>query len=85
MKIDKAVGKTVRALLAARSVKKVACVLSPQLVVTATMRGTPTHRDTRSDIALTIGRPNHQMRQVIKVAKVAGEPFPIKRLYFRYK
>lgn len=62
--------------------------VSPRLVIRASqkrykrstkMLGT---RD-NADIVLTIGRPNYLERKFILQAKLAGEPFPIKKIQLR--
>lgn len=85
MNLDTAIGKTVAAVLTNAQLKKATCVLTPTLVVTATYRGKRDRRNTRSEIALTVGAPNFAARELIKLAKRAGEPFPIRKLQFQLK
>jgi hypothetical protein len=80
MTITQAVEKTVDTLLRVHTAKRVTCIVSPTLSVCATRRFKYSPRNTREDLALTIGRPNYRSRQLIKLAKKAGEPFPIKKL-----
>lgn len=57
-------------------------IVSPTHVVRACIRryrGKVTHKGT-IDIALKVGRPNHQERQFIKVCVKAKEPFPVKKI-----
>lgn len=83
MTIDKAVAKSVRALIS-----NDAHVATVYLSETQTVRATrvllkgriPRGRVSRYDISLTIGRPNFRARAFIKKAKTAGEPFPIRKV-----
>jgi hypothetical protein len=37
----------------------------------------------RSELVLTVGRPNYRERKFIKLCKDAGEPFPVKKVQLR--
>jgi len=78
-----AVDKTVGVLLSDLKLKRVTYIVSPKLTVSATRRFKGSKRNTREDIALTIGAPNFKSRQLIQSAKKVGEPFPIKKLQFQ--
>ena len=60
--------------------------ISPTLTVKATRKLFNKKIDKRSrriEILCTIGIPNYVEREFIKKAKMAGEPFPIKRIQIR--
>lgn len=56
----------------------------PKLCVKVTRRFKPDRRNTRTDIALTIGAPNYAGRQFIKACLKAGEPFPIRKTQLKF-
>ena len=92
------IGNVVRTLIELDA-KKVTAYLSENLTVKASrvmyaptkrvgrrkVRGKPriNGRDTRADIAVTVGVPNYAERRFIKACKAAGEPFPVKKLQIR--
>jgi predicted pyridoxine 5'-phosphate oxidase superfamily flavin-nucleotide-binding protein len=57
--------------------------ISEQKTVKATIHG---RHDRRQQIIMlvTIGRPNFCERKFIKLAKKAGEPFPIKKIQIKW-
>jgi hypothetical protein len=52
--------------------------VSPTMTIRATHRAKPRRGAKKVELVLTIGRPNHEARQVIARAKKAGESFPLK-------
>lgn len=79
------IGKVVRALLETGA-HKVTAYISPNQTVKACRKlfdGGITKRDIRADITLTVGVPNYAERRFIKLARAAGEPFPIKKLQIK--
>lgn len=40
--------------------------------------------DSNMDLRVTIGRPNYPERKFIKMCKRAGEPFPVKKIQFKF-
>lgn len=67
-------------LMLDRRLKHATKFLTSQYTVKATHRGTWDGRDSRNEILVTVGRPNHAERRFIRLAKKAGEPFPIKKI-----
>lgn len=59
------------------SARKVICYQHPRLTVTATRRHRPDRRSGITEILLTIGKPNHAARKVIKQALKEGKTFPL--------
>lgn len=63
--------------------------VNPSLVMKVTRRvwkycgKRPDKRDCRADFVVTIGSPGYLERKFIKLAKKAGEPFPIKRIQLK--
>ena len=80
------VGKVVRTLLESGA-HKVTAYLSPNQTVKACRKmyegKISTPRDTRADVTVTVGVPNYSERRFIKMARAAGEPFPIKKLQIK--
>lgn len=79
MDIGKACGAVVATVIAER-VKQATKYLGETLTVKATHRGTWNGRDRRNEVLLTWGSPNWSERKFIRLAKRAGEPFPIKKI-----
>ena len=63
--------------------------LGEKMVVRATRRTYRGKIQTRPyspvEILLHIGRPNYEERQFIAACKKAGEPFPVKKIQFRFE
>lgn len=57
---------------------------SDQLTLRGTFVGKRRKRDRQSVIVLSIGKPNYAERIFIKKCKLAGEPFPIKKLQIKF-
>jgi len=69
------------------SAKRVTKYLRPDFVISAhrkSFRGKIDDRDKIAEIVVKIGNPNYAEREFIKLAKKAGEPFPIKKLQFKF-
>lgn len=64
--------------------KKATKYLSPKEVVKATFQGKRRKSDWNKTILITFGRPNYEERQFIKDCKKAGEPFPVKKIQFKF-
>ncbi len=67
---------------------KATLFLSPTEVVRATRRwyrGRKTQDGRRVEIEITIGRPNYQERDLVKVLKKAGEPFPVRKVQLKFR
>jgi hypothetical protein len=63
--------------------RKATVYISPTLTVKESRRHKPNARSRSVEIVLTIGRPNSAEREFIRVAKKAGEPFPIRKVQLR--
>ncbi len=68
--------------------KKATKIFSEKEKVTATLRGKvrrlSPNRKIFAEILFTIGSPNYEERKFIKLAKIAGEPFPIKKILIKW-
>ena len=67
--------------------RRVTKYFSPTYVVSATVRSFQGKVDWNSkslEILLKIGKPNYAEREFIKKCKKAGEPFPVKKLQFKF-
>ena len=73
-------------LLVSEGARSALKVLSPKLVVQATRicYGGKFPPYKLLDIRITAGRPNYLARRFIKACVKAGEPFPVKKIQFRY-
>lgn len=58
--------------------------LSPDLVVRATRRFKPDKRNCRTEILLTIGKPNYAERDFVKRCRKANVPFPIWKMQLKW-
>ena len=72
--------KAIEALLETGA-RKATVFQHPSLTVVATRRLRPGKRDLRTEILLTIGRPNARNSKLVKDYLAAKEPFPIKSGY----
>ena len=44
----------------------------------------PRKNDSRIEILFTLGKPNYEERDFIKLCKRSGEPFPVKKIQLKY-
>jgi len=61
--------------------------LTDKEVIKATrilFKGKVDNRSKKIEIRLTIGTPNFEERKFIKNCKVAGEPFPVKKIQLKF-
>jgi hypothetical protein len=65
----------------ARSVIK---YVNPKLVVKVTRTKRPDRRDRSESFVLTIGVPNYAERGFVKLCMKAGEPFPVKKVQYKF-
>jgi len=64
--------------------KRATLFLNERTVVSACRRLKP-YRSARSvDVVLKIGGPNYREREFITACKKAGEPFPVKKIQFKW-
>lgn len=83
MTTRKAFGQLAEAILEIGA-KQATKYFSEKLTLKATRQGKADKRNRQTTILFTIGRPNYAEREFIKLAKKAGEPFPIKRVILKY-
>lgn len=84
MNIGPAVDKVVRAMYADCELKRATKYLSDKLIVRATRVRKFDRRDGQVEMVLTIGKPNAMERDFIKDCKIAGEPFPVKKIQLKW-
>ena len=82
--LEKAVSQVIGAILR-YGAKRATKYLSPTETVKATLQGGTYERARRRQdtILITFGRPNYAEQQFIKLAKKAGEPFPIRKVQIK--
>lgn len=78
------IGNTVAALLNTKTARQVTCIVDARLSIVATKRHKTRADAQRVEVVVTIGRPNFKSRALIRAAKRAGEPFPIKKLQYEH-
>ncbi len=82
MKIPRnAVNRVVMALMECESLKRAVIYLASDCIVRATRRSP---QRGRTEIVLTIGRPNYAERKFIKTCQKAGEPFPVRKMQLKW-
>ncbi len=64
--------------------RKATKFLSPKLTVKVARRFKPSKRNTRTELIFTIGVPNYEEQQRIKLYLRAKEPFPVKKISIRW-
>ena len=64
-------------------IKRATKYLLPNYTVKATVQGNPDGRSRQRTILVTYGRPNYVEERFIKLAKKAGEPFPVKKVQMK--
>ena len=77
------VGQVVGTLLADSTLKKATKFITPQFTVKATRQHKYDGRAAQQTFLVTIGKPNYAERSFIKLAKMAGESFPIKKIQLK--
>ena len=80
--------KVLKCLVDNPAYKTVEAIVSPDYTIRATRRFPRLKLRKKElyheDIVLSMGTPNYQAREFIKDCKKAGEPFPIKKLCFKF-
>lgn len=66
-----------------RGSRKATAYLTPTMTVKGTMRKSTRFSKRQQEILVTVGKPNYAEREFIRVAKLAGEAFPIKRIQIK--
>jgi hypothetical protein len=82
MKPETQIGQVVFAVLDG-TVKTATMYCGEKMTIKATRRGIPSKKDTRTEVLVTIGKPNYKEREFIKKAKKEGTTFPIKKLQLK--
>lgn len=59
--------------------------VSPKQIIKATRRGKKNRKNRHIEMVLSIGKPNWAERKFIKKARIAKEPFPIKKIQLEWK
>ena len=67
-----------------KSIKTISKFMAPDSVIRVSRRINPRKSKSRAvpqseTFIVTLGKPNYEARQFIKLCKQAGEPFPVKR------
>lgn len=75
------IGKVVGALLYNPKLKHAVKYINDRHTIKATRHGKYDRRN--NIVVVTVGLPNYQERKFIKLAKKAGESFPIKKIQFK--
>lgn len=76
--------RVVGAVLSSDDVRRATYYLSPGLTIKATRTRRVDKREKAESYIVTVGRPNYAERKFIKVAKAAGEPFPVKKVQLTF-
>lgn len=76
--------KVIDALVEDKTLRKATVFVSPFFVTKATRVHRHDGRDSRLQMVVTVGKPNYAEREFIKLAKKAGEPFPIKKIQLKF-
>ncbi len=80
--LERAISQVAAAIIR-YDVKQAVKYLLPDYTVKATVQGNPDGRSHQRTMLITYGRPNYAEREFIKLAKKAGEPFPIRKVQLR--
>ena len=72
--------KTVDALVTNPQMRRATWYVAPNVTQKATRQRRKSGRALSETFIVTVGRPNARERKFIKLAKRAGEPFPIKKI-----
>lgn len=69
-----------------KNIRRATKYIGPGLVAKVTLHGWGKKRPSKRAVtaSLTVGVPNYAERQFIKACKKAGEPFPVKKVQYRY-
>lgn len=59
-------------------------IIDEKTIVKATYRFKPKIRSRRKEMVVTFGEPDYRTAEFIKQCKKAGEPFPVKKIQFRF-
>jgi hypothetical protein len=81
--MEKYYSKVVDYIIADKTVHRATLYISPKQIVRAT-RKHQSHHGVHIDMVVTIGRPNFVEREFIRRCKIAGEPFPVKKVQVKH-
>jgi hypothetical protein len=59
-------------------------IIDEKTIVKATYRFKPKRGNRREEMVVTFGEPDYLTEAFIKRCKKAGEPFPVKKIQFRF-
>jgi hypothetical protein len=83
MKTAQQVGRVVAALLDTGA-RTATMYVDSNMTIRATRKGKGDRRERRTDIALTIGKPNFLARKAIKDLRSAGVEFPVRKIELKW-
>ena len=75
---------TVCGALAASDAKTAIKIIDEKTIVKAIYRFKPKARSRQEEMVVTFGAPDYRTARLIKSFKKAGEPFPVKKVQFRF-
>lgn len=81
---SKEIGNVVSCCLVVPNVRRATAYVSEKFTVKATRQRKADGRDRSATILVTVGEPNFAERRFIRLAKIAGEPFPIKKTQLQF-
>ena len=82
--IADAIRAVAAALLENKDLRRATKFLRPDFVVKATWVHRLTMRDPQRSMVVTVGRPNYVERAGVKILLKAGEPFPVKKVGWKF-
>ncbi len=82
--VENAVARCIRELLANTDVYRATSFIHGKLVVNVTRTFRFDGRNSRETFVITYGRPNYAECKFINTCRVAGEPFPLKRIQLKF-
>ncbi len=81
---SKEIGDVVSCCLAVPNVRRATAYINEKFTVKATRQRKADGRDRTATILVTVGAPNFVERRFIRLAKQAGEPFPVKKIQLKF-
>ena len=83
MKIPMSAFSSVVEVLLRSESRSVTKFLAADCVVRATHTHRPDKRSRSTSLVVTFGKPNYREREFVKACRVAGEPFPVRKIQMR--
>lgn len=81
---SKEIGEVVSCCLVIPNVRRATAYINEKFTVKATRQRREDRGDNSATILVTVGAPNFVERRFIRLAKKAGEPFPIKKIQLKF-